>query len=42
VAAVAAHRVLMADRLDPSWVRGFADSFRGQGPEAVCADGGVG
>ena len=42
VAAVAAHRVLMADRLDPAWVRAFADGFRGQGPEAVCADGTVG
>jgi hypothetical protein len=42
VAAVAAHRVLIADRLDPAWVRAFADSFRGRGPEAVCADGSVG
>jgi hypothetical protein len=42
VAAVAAHRVLMADRLDPAWVRSFVESFRGQGPEAVCADGSVG
>ena len=42
VAAVAAQRVLMADRLDPSWVRAFTDSYRGQGPEAVCQDGSVG
>ena len=42
VAAVAAQRVLMSDRLDPSWVRAFTDSFRGQGPEAVCQDGSVG
>jgi hypothetical protein len=42
VAAVAAHRLLIADRLDPAWVRAFADSFRGMGPEAVCADGSVG
>lgn len=42
VAAVAAHRVLIADRLDPAWVRAFAESFRGMGPEAVCADGSVG
>ena len=42
VAAVAAQRVLIADRLDPSWVRAFSDSFRGQGPEAVCQDGSVG
>jgi uncharacterized protein DUF3105 len=42
VAAVAALRVMMADRLDPSWVRAFTDSYRGQGPEAVCQDGSVG
>ena len=42
VAAVAAHRVLMADRLDPAWVRSFVETFRGHGPEAVCADGSVG
>jgi hypothetical protein len=42
VAAVAALRVMMADRLDPAWVRAFTDNFRGMGPEAVCADGSVG
>lgn len=42
VAAVAALRVIMADRFDPSWVRAFTDSYRGQGPEAVCQDGSVG
>lgn len=42
VAAVAALNVLMADRLDPSWVRVFADTYRGRGPEAVCQDGSVG
>ena len=42
VAAVAALRVLMANRLDPSWVRAFTDAYRGQGPEAVCQDGTVG
>jgi hypothetical protein len=42
VAAVAAHRALIADRLDPAWVRAFTDSFRGMGPEGVCADGSMG
>jgi uncharacterized protein DUF3105 len=39
VAAVAAFHVLAADRLDPSWVRAFSDSYRGRGPEVVCTDG---
>ena len=42
VAAVAAFHVLMAERLDPSWVRAFTDTYRGRGPEAICADGTVG
>ena len=42
VAAVAAHRVLMGDRLDPAWIRAFSDSYRGMGPEGVCQDGSVG
>ena len=42
VAAVAAQRVLIADRLDPAWIRAVSDSYRGMGPEAVCADGTVG
>ena len=42
VAAVAALRVMMGDRLDPAWVRAFTDSYRGMGPEAVCQDGSVG
>jgi hypothetical protein len=42
VAAVAALKVMMADRLDPSWVRAFTDSYRGQGPEAICQDGTIG
>jgi hypothetical protein len=42
VAAVAAFHVLMAERLDPSWVRAFTDTYRGRGPEAICADGTLG
>jgi hypothetical protein len=39
VAAVAADHVMMADRLEAAWVRSFTDTYRGRGPEAVCADG---
>jgi hypothetical protein len=39
VAAVAALHVMMSTRLDPSWVRGFSDAYRGMGPEAICQDG---
>jgi hypothetical protein len=42
VAAVAALHVMMSNRLDPSWVRAFTDTYRGRGPEAVCQDGSVG
>jgi hypothetical protein len=42
VAAVAALHVLTGERLDPSWVRSFTDTYRGHGPEAECADGGFG
>ena len=41
VAAVAAFHVLTGERLDPSWVHSFVDSYRGRGPEAECADGNV-